>query len=87
MRFQVPEGGALFEGFRWRTVKELNVNYVWLYIYTEEPASHRLKVWYDHVVVATDYIGPIQPAKWAVRNLPGHPLFQCGAGPPGFPMQ
>ena len=26
-------GGAPFEGFRWRTVKELTVNYVWLYVY------------------------------------------------------
>ena len=59
-RFTVPEGGAPFEGFRWRTVKDLNVNYVWLYIYTEKPAGHHIKVWFDHVVVATDYIGPIK---------------------------
>ncbi len=26
-----------FEGFRWRTAKELNVNYVWLYVYTSKP--------------------------------------------------
>jgi hypothetical protein len=62
-RFQIPEGGTPFEGFRWRTVKELNVNYVWLYIYTEKPAGHHIKVWYDHVVVATDYIGPIRASK------------------------
>jgi hypothetical protein len=59
-RFTVPEGGTPFEGFRWRTVPELNVNYVWLYIYTQKPEGHRIKVWYDHVVVATDYIGPIR---------------------------
>jgi hypothetical protein len=58
-RFNVPEGGAPFEGFRWRTTKELNVNYVWLYIYTQKPEGHRMKVWYDDVVVATSYIGPI----------------------------
>ena len=58
-RFDIPEGGAVFEGFRWRTVKELNVNYLWLYIYTAKPAGHRIKVWFDDVVVATDYIGPI----------------------------
>ncbi len=57
--FEVPEGGAPFEGFRWRTVPELNVNFVWLYIYTQKPAGHRIKVWFDHVVVATDYIEPI----------------------------
>jgi hypothetical protein len=59
-RFTVAEGGEPFEGFRWRTVPELNVNYVWLYIYTEKPAGHRIKVWYDDVVVATSYIGPIR---------------------------
>ena len=57
--FEVPEGGAPFEGFRWRTVPELNVNFVWLYIYTQKPAGHRIKVWFDHVVVATEYIGPL----------------------------
>jgi hypothetical protein len=58
-RFAVPEGGLPFEGFRWRTVEELNVNFVWLYVYTAQPAGHRIKVWFDHVVVATEYIGPI----------------------------
>jgi hypothetical protein len=61
--FTVPEGGAPFEGFRWRTVPELNVNCVWLYVYTEKPAGHRIKVWFDDVVVATDYIGPIAEKK------------------------
>ena len=61
--FDVPEGGAPFEGFRWRTVPELNVNFVWLYIYTQKPAGHRIKVWFDHVVVATDYIGPLMAGK------------------------
>ena len=57
--FAVPVGGAPFEGFRWRTTKELNVNYVWLYIYTAQPEGHRIKVWFDDVVVARRYVGPI----------------------------
>ncbi len=57
--FIVPEGGAPFEGFRWRTVPELKVNYVWLYTYTEMPKGHRIQVSFDDVVVATEYIGPI----------------------------
>jgi hypothetical protein len=60
-RFVIPAGGAPFEGFRWRTVPELNVNFVWLYIYTQKPDGHRMKVWFDHVVLATSYIGPITP--------------------------
>jgi hypothetical protein len=58
--FQVPEGGAPFEGFRWRTVEELNVNYVWIYTYTAQPPGHRIKVWFDDLVAATSYIGPLQ---------------------------
>ncbi len=57
------EGGSPFEGFRWRTVPELNVNYVWLYLYTEKPAGHRIRVWFDDVVVATEYVGPIVAKK------------------------
>lgn len=59
-RSEAPEGGAPFEGYRWRTVPELNVNCLWLYIYTEKPEDHRIKVWFDDVVVATEFIGPIQ---------------------------
>jgi hypothetical protein len=57
--FEVPDGGEPFDGYRWRTVPELNINYVWLYIYTQKVAGHRIRVWFDDVVVATDYIGPL----------------------------
>lgn len=60
---KVPEGGVPFEGYRWRTVPELNVNYVWLYTYTEKPEGHRIRVWYDDLVVATRYIGPLTSEK------------------------
>lgn len=40
---------------------ELNVNFVWAYLcMTDVPAGHVSKVWFDHIVVATDYIGPIR---------------------------
>jgi hypothetical protein len=58
----IPAGGAPFEGFRWRTVPDLKVNYVWLYLYTEKPAD-RIRVWFDHIVVAGEYIGPLTPKK------------------------
>jgi hypothetical protein len=57
--FSVPPGGAPFEGFSWRTDPKLNVNFVWLYAYTKKPAGHRIRVWFDDVVVAGEYIGPI----------------------------
>jgi hypothetical protein len=59
--FETPAEGAPFEGFRWRTVPELNVNFLWVYVYTEKPAGHRIRVQFDDVVVATEYIGPIKP--------------------------
>jgi hypothetical protein len=59
--FTTPAGGGPFEGFRWRTVPELNVNFVWAYLYmTDVPTGHVSKVWFDHIVVATDYVGPIR---------------------------
>lgn len=57
---KTPVDGAPFEGFRWRTVPELNVNFLWLYVYTEKPAGHRIRAQFDDVVVATEYIGPIR---------------------------
>jgi hypothetical protein len=59
-RFKVAEGGEPFEGFRWRTAKELDINFVWAYVYiTKAAKGHVSKVWFDDIVVATEYIGPI----------------------------
>lgn len=58
---RATRGGGPFEGFRWRTVKELNANYVWLSLYmTHKQKGHISKVHFDNVVVASKYIGPIQ---------------------------
>jgi len=48
-----------FEGFRFRTVPELNVNFVWLLHYVDSDPSCGVRL--DDVVVATEYIGPIAP--------------------------
>lgn len=59
--FQTAVGGDPFEGFRFRTVSELNVNFLWLYLYiTKGSPGHFNRVWYDDVVVATEYIGPLR---------------------------
>jgi hypothetical protein len=50
--------GTPFEGFRWRSSPELLVNFLWLYIYTEQD-GYDIPVQFDDVVVATSYIGPI----------------------------
>jgi len=64
----IKEGPQTFEGFRWRTVPELAVSYFMLSHYVTENAylqnsitnSPTLnRVWFDDVVIATEYIGPI----------------------------
>ncbi|MCA9149680.1 MAG: hypothetical protein KDA92_10290, partial [Planctomycetales bacterium] len=57
-------GGDPFEGFRFRKQPKLNVNFLWLYTYiTKGTAGHTNRVWFDDVVVATEYIGPLNTAK------------------------
>lgn len=59
--FTTAPGGDPFEGFRFRTAAPLNVNFVWLYLYlTQGKPGHVNRVWFDDVVVATEYIGPLQ---------------------------
>jgi hypothetical protein len=64
------DGRQTFEGFRWRTVPELAVSYFMLSHYVTENAYRQNRVanppkqnrvWFDDVVIATDYIGPILP--------------------------
>jgi len=58
-----------FTGFRWRTTDQLKINSFWLLYYnTDQPAQHNkdpnpddrvMEVWFDDIVIATQYIGPI----------------------------
>ena len=53
--------GQPFEGFRWRSTDQLKLNYLWLMVYiTRAPEGHVSKVWFDDVVLARKYIGPIK---------------------------
>lgn len=65
----VDQGGEPFEGFRWRTSPALKINFLWLLHYVTENAYRQNRVadpprsnqvWFDHIVVATHYIGPIK---------------------------
>lgn len=66
--FTLPEsGGEPFDGFRWRSSNDLKVNFVWLLHYVTDTSNRRNRdshtvnrVWFDNVVVATSYIGPIR---------------------------
>jgi hypothetical protein len=61
--FTTAPGGDPFEGFRFRTNASLNINYLWLYTYiTKGTKGHPNRVWFDDVVVASEYIGPLNVA-------------------------
>lgn len=63
------ESKTAFTGFRWRSTEELAVNYVWAYLYiTKSPRNHVSKVWFDNIVIATEYIGPLSPVPDKTRN-------------------
>ena len=63
--FTVAEGGEPFEGFRWRSDEALKLNFLWVLFYITDgpagpvPAGHVSKVWFDNIVAATEYIGPL----------------------------
>jgi len=59
--FTTAAGGDPFEGFRFRATKSLQINFIWLYLYiTRGTRGHANQVWFDDVVAATEYIGPIR---------------------------
>lgn len=69
--FSVAAGGEPFEGFRWRGSEDLKLNFLWLLFYiTEAPRGHVSKVNFDHVVIATEYTGPLAPAAPGAVKLP-----------------
>jgi hypothetical protein len=57
----IPDpSGTPFEGFRWRKAEDLDLNFLWILLYiTKAPNGYVSKVWFDHIVVATEYIGPM----------------------------
>jgi predicted amidohydrolase len=61
-RFTVAPGGQPFEGFRWRRDDRLKLNFLWVLLYiTDAPPGQVSKVWFDDIVVAKRYIGPLAP--------------------------
>jgi len=58
--FNPAPDGAPFEGFQWRCDEKLNINFLWVLLYiTKAPSGYVSKVWFDDIVVAKKYIGPI----------------------------
>jgi len=78
MGFVLDENGAPFEGFRWRSSLDLKLNFFWLLHYVTANAARQNRVdspeplnrvLFDHVVVATDYIGPVAPVPAPSKGL------------------
>lgn len=66
--------GTPFEGFQWRNTYDLDINWLWLLHYvTDDPLGHVGRMWFDDVVVAKSYIGPINtsssPLQYDAVNL------------------
>jgi hypothetical protein len=60
----VKARGEPFEGFRWRTDAGQKLNFLWLLCYiTKSPRGHLSKIWFDDIVVAKEYIGPVRPPR------------------------
>lgn len=60
--FPTPAGGQPFEGFRFRNNEDEKLNFLWVLCYiTDSPRGHASRIWFDNIVVATDYIGPLEP--------------------------
>jgi len=74
--------GEPWPGFQWRTDAALKVNYVWLYNYVHSDAC---RVWFDDVVAATSYIGPMVDDAHAVKDV--SPLRQRSAVLNMYPLQ
>jgi hypothetical protein len=56
--FTQTTSGTPFEGFRWRSDANLNINWIWLQNYSpSDPLGLTSPMLFDHVVVAKSYIG------------------------------
>lgn len=48
-----------FQGFCWHTDANLNINWLWIEFYHDNPGAPSSYIKYDHVIMAKEYIGPI----------------------------
>ena len=80
-----------FGGFRWRTTDKLKINSFWLLFYnTDQPARHNkdpkpgsrvMEVWFDDIVIATEYVGPVhgKPTGGKKKARPSRSALLTGA--------
>lgn len=69
--FRPQAGGQPFEGFQWRSDPALNINYITLqYFMNNGDPGNTSWIWFDDVVVATEYIGPLAPCSGSDTSPP-----------------
>jgi len=85
---------AEFKGIRWRTIDALKVNTFWLNYYITEfaaasnhdTATDRVnEVWVDDLVIATEYIGPIEGRPKRGKKIATPGVSSLLAPPPSTP--
>jgi hypothetical protein len=57
-----------FQGFRWRTDDNLNINWLWFEFYHDSPNAPSSYIKFDHLVMANQYIGPIYNPTGVISN-------------------
>jgi hypothetical protein len=57
-----------FQGFRWRTDAMLNINWLWLEFYHDDPNAPSSYIKFDHLVMANKYIGPMYNVTSVINN-------------------
>ena len=82
---------ARYKGINWRSSEKLKLNAFWLMLYVTERWAKTNKVnrvWFDDVVVATEYIGPpaapgseLRREEPAKRKPPPRPPPSGGGNP------
>ena len=58
-KFYPNPDSLAFEGFQWRNDENLKLNFFWLLYYMTDGAGQTDTVFFDDVIVSTEYIGPV----------------------------
>ena len=70
-----------FQGFRWRTDANLNINWLWVEFYHDDPNAPSSYIKFDHLVMAKQYIGPIYNAAGVINNPDASSAIQVYPNP------
>jgi hypothetical protein len=60
-----------FQGFRWRTDANMNINWLWFEFFHDNPGAPSSSIKFAHLVVAKKYIGPIHSSVTGINNPEG----------------